>query len=97
MARLRTSGVQTVDEPGQEDFGWSFEFEVPAGRHCCVLGYQEDDPEGRWHLWLERSRGFLGSILGRRKRGIDAAAVKALQEILINAPEIRELEWQDAR
>jgi hypothetical protein len=96
MAQLRTSGAWTADEPGQEDFGWYFEFQVPAGRYCCVLGYQEDYPEGRWHLWLERSRGFLGSILGMRKRGIDAAAVQALQDILGQAPEIRELEWQDA-
>jgi hypothetical protein len=32
-----------------------------------------------------------------RKRGVDAAAVKALRDILVRAPEIRELEWQDAR
>ena len=96
IARLRSNGLQTDDEPRQEDFGWYFQFEVPGGRHCCVLGYQEDDPEGRWLIWLERSRGFLGSILGMRKRGIDSAAVRALQDILGRAPEIRELEWQEA-
>jgi hypothetical protein len=97
MARLRTSGVRTADEPQQEDFGWYFEFEVPAGTHCCVLGYQAGHPEGRWLLWLERRRGFLGSIFGMRKRGIDAAAVQALQDVLRTAPEIRALEWQDGR
>jgi hypothetical protein len=97
MAQVHTSGVRTADEPGQEDFGWYFEFEVPVGKYFCLIGYQEDHPEGRWNLWLERSRGFLGSILGMRKRGTDAAAVQALQDILGKAPEIRELEWQDAR
>ena len=96
MARLRAAGVHTSDQPRQEDFGWYFEFEVPGAKHCCVLGYQEGHPEGQWHLWLERSRGFLGSVLGMRKRGIDAAAVQALQDILAKAPEIRELEWQEA-
>jgi hypothetical protein len=97
MARLRAAGVRTGDEPRQEDFGWYFEFDVPAGTHCCVLGYQEGDPEGRWLLWLERSRGFVGSILGMRKRGIDATAVQALQDLLGNAPEIRDLKWQHGR
>src|SRR5215510_12094464 len=60
IGRLRQAGVPTDDEPGQEDFGWYFEFSVPAGKHCCILGYQEDEPEGVWHLWLERSRGLLG-------------------------------------
>jgi len=97
IARLREIGIQTDGEPGQEDFGWYFEFEVPAGKHCCVLGYQDDDPEGRWCLWLERSRGFLGSIFGKRRAGIDSAAVQALQTILGNAPEIHELEWQEGK
>jgi hypothetical protein len=95
IARLRANGLQTDDEPKQEDFGWYFQFDVPAGKHCCVLGYQEGDPEGQWLLWLERSRGFLGSILGMRTRGIDTAAAQALQDILGRAPEIRELEWQE--
>ena len=96
MAGLRAAGVRTNDQPRQEDFGWYFEFEVPGGQHCCVLGYQEGHPEGQWLLWLERSRGFLGSILSMRKRGIDAAAVQVLQDILAKAPEIRDLEWQEA-
>jgi len=48
MERLRATGYKTADEPGQEDFGWYFDFEVPAGPHCCVIGYQPDDPEGQW-------------------------------------------------
>jgi len=95
IGRLREAGVETDDEPGQEDFGWYFEFKVPAGPHCCILGYQEDEPEGVWHLWLERSRGLLASILGRRGHGIDDAAVRALDHVLASAAEIRDLQWEN--
>ena len=94
MSRLQQAGVETDDEPGQEDFGWYFEFKVPAGTHCCILGYQEDEPEGIWRLWLERSRGLVGSLLGGRSRGIDEAAVSAINNALASAPEIRDLKWE---
>lgn len=97
IGRLREAGVETDDEPGQEDIGWYFGFKVPAGPHCCILGYQEDEPEGVSHLWLERSRGRLGSILGRRGHGIDEAAVRAINEVLTSAAEIRDLQWGNAR
>jgi hypothetical protein len=93
MVRLRAAGVKTDEQPGQEDFGWYFNFETSAGRHCCILAYQEDDPEGLWHLSLERNRGFVGSVLGMRQRGIDPSAIEAIRNIL-SAPEIRELDWQ---
>jgi hypothetical protein len=93
MERLRGAGVETADEPGQEDFGWYFEFTVPAGKHCCMLGYQGDTPEGVWRLWLERSRGLVGSLLGRRSQGIDEAAARAINDVLAATPEIRDLEW----
>jgi len=95
MARLRAAGYQTADEPGQEDFGWYFDFVVPAGTHCVVLGYQHDDPEGQWILTLERSRGLIGSVLGRRNKGIDEEAVQAITGVLAGASEIRDLQWQE--
>jgi hypothetical protein len=94
IGRLRAAGIETDEEPDQEDFGWYFNFTVPAGTHCCILGYQPDDPEGLWHLSLERSRGFVASLFGRRSHGIDAAAVEAIQNALAGAAEIRELQWQ---
>ena len=97
IARLRDIGIRTEDEPGQEDFGWYFNFGVAAGKHCCVLGYQDDGPEGKWRLWLERNRGLIGSIVGRRSSGIDSAAIQVVQSILSNAPEIQELEWQEGK
>jgi len=93
MVRLRAAGVKADEQPGQGDFGWYFNLETSGGRHCCILAYQEDDREGLWHLSIERSRGFVGSVLGLRHRGIDPSALEAIQNIL-SASEIRELDWQ---
>jgi hypothetical protein len=94
IGRLREAGVGTDDEPGQEDFGWYFQFNLPSGAHCCVLGYQEDEPDGVWHISVERGRGLLASLLGGRRRGIDEAAVRVIDDVLAGAPEIRELRWE---
>jgi hypothetical protein len=93
IARLRQAGLETDNEPGQEDFGWFFNFNVSTGAHCCIVAFQEDDPEGIWHITLERQRGFIPSLLGRRGRGIDAQAVDAINTALRSAPEVRELHW----
>ena len=94
-ARLRAAGVKADEEPGQEDFGWYFELEVPQGRHCCVLGYRagDQDSRGTWVAWVERSRGLLGSILGRRAKDIAPSALDAIHSALAGAPEIREVRW----
>ena len=83
IAHLRAGGVSVNDTPGQEDFGWFFEFDVPEGKHCCVLGLRPvDDPnESNWVAWIERSRGFLGSIFGLRKQGIAPSALSALHAV----------------
>jgi len=96
IKRLREASVETDGEPGQEDFGWYFDFSVSEGKHCCVLGYRpgdNDDLDGEWIAWLERSRGFIGSLLGRRKRGISQSAVAAIHAALSDAPEIRTIRW----
>ena len=95
IAKLRAAGIETDDEPDQEDFGWFFNFKVPVGEHCCILAFQEDEPEGIWHLTLERKRGLLGSMFGGRSKGIDEVAVAAITKALEAAPEIRELRWEE--
>lgn len=95
MARLRSAGVETDPEPGQEDFGWYFDFKVPEGDHCCVLGHRPadgDDP-AVWIAWLERSRGLLGSLFGGRNRNIAASACSAIHGALSGAPEIANVRW----
>jgi hypothetical protein len=93
--RLRAAGASSPEEPGQEDFGWYVEFTVPEGAHCCVIGFRPgDDVEpGTWIVQLERSRGLLQSLLGRRQHGISAVAIDALHGILSEADEITNLRW----
>lgn len=84
-------------EPGQEDFGWYFEFELPEGRHCCVIGCRAgngvDGPD--WVIWLERSRGSLGSLVGARRRRIAHSAVRHLHEALLNVPDVSAVRWYE--
>jgi hypothetical protein len=98
IAALRNAGLSTDAEPGQEDFGWYFEFSVPEGRHCVVMGFRpgDTDSDGCWMVWLERSRGLLGSLLGGRQRGIAPSAIAALDRAL-RVPEIRNVQWHDKK
>lgn len=97
IARLHQRGIETLDEPQQEDFGWYFTFWVAGVEHCLLLGFQPNDPStgDQWLGWLERQVGFLASLTGGRKRGISSQAVSLINEILVTAPEIRDLEWQE--
>jgi len=95
IARLRAAGVSVDAEPEQEDFGWYFEFEVPEGRHCCVIGFRPGDEadDSDWILSLERSRGFLTSLVGARQRGIAPHAARHLHEALSRTPEVSMVRW----
>jgi hypothetical protein len=99
IAHLRVGGVSVHDTPGQEDFGWFFEFDVPEGKHCCVLGFRPvDDPnESNWVAWIERSRGLVGSIFGLRKHGIAPSALSAVHAVLSSHSEISNVRWHDQR
>src|SRR4029079_8649299 len=96
IKRLREASVDTDGEADQEDFGWYFNFSVPEGRHCCVLGSRPgdaDDPDGEWIASLERSRGLLGSLFGRRGHEMAPSAVAAIQGALSDSTEIRDIRW----
>ena len=94
IAKLKAAGVETDAEPEQEDFGWFFSFKVPSGNYTCILAFQEEEPEGIWHLTLERRRGLIGSLLGGRKKGTDDQAVATIAQAMGAAPEIRDLRWE---
>lgn len=99
IERLRVAGVATDDRPGQEDFGWYFNFIVSEGPHTCVIGLRpgDDDNDSEWVLWTERRRGLLGSLAGGRRRGISSAAVRVLHTALSAAPEVTGLRWHESR
>ncbi|HEX4542434.1 MAG TPA: hypothetical protein VH114_04635 [Candidatus Acidoferrum sp.] len=96
---LRKLGVETDEEPGQEDFGWYLDFEVTGTIHTFVIGHRPtgESEAGTWIGWIERSRGFIGSILGRRKRGIQRSATEAIHRILSSSPLIRDVRWHFQR
>lgn len=92
--RLCETGAQVTDQPGQEDFGWYIDFEVAGTLHSLVIGYRPDGDEGGvWIVTVERARGLLGSLLGRRDRGIAYEAVERVHAVLSRAPEISIVRW----
>lgn len=97
MAKLRAQGIQTADEPGQEDFGWYFTFTTGGAEHCFIIGFQPNDPAtgDRWLGSLDRPTGFLASLFGGRKRGILPEAVQAIDTALRSSPDIRHIIWQE--
>jgi hypothetical protein len=99
IAELHKGGIETDDEPGQEDFGWYFGFRVGETDYQLVLGHRpEDGPEnGLWIGWLERNVGLFASIMGRRKHGIGPEAAAAIHTVLSRAPEVGEVRWHHWR
>jgi hypothetical protein len=95
LAELRKLGVQTDDKPGQEDFGWYLNFELGGVSYCFVVLYRSDDVrEGAtWIGELERNCGFVGSIFGRRKHGLNPSAAETIHRILQSSPAIRDVRW----
>ena len=95
MQELQERGFPPVGEPSQEDFGWYFTFRVGNTEHDFVIGFRpgEASSEGDWVGWLERKRGFIGSLVGGRKRGVHPAAAHALHAVLSASPQIRDVRW----
>ena len=90
IARLRSAGATTDDQPGQEDFGWFLTFVAPQGPHTCVIALR---PGAGWVIWTERRRGLLNSVLGGRGRDVAPSALMLLHGVLATAPEVTELRW----
>src|SRR5262249_11616746 len=88
ISKLRANGYAADEQPGQEDFGWYFTFEVQGVKHDAVIGYRPDSYNGVGELicWVERKAGLIGTALGRRKHVIPEA-VEAVHQILSTSPE----------
>jgi hypothetical protein len=99
IEELEDRGVEVGGEPGQEDFGWYVSFTVGGVAHWWVVGYRPGDPEqeGEWISWVERSRGLLGFLLGRRARQPTLQGVRLVHETLAQSEQIREIHWHDAQ
>ena len=96
---LRRKGHQADETPGQEDFGWYFNFEVSGFNHCFVIGLQSGDTEAEntWIGWVERRRGFGTSLFGGRDRDIHPDACLTIHKALLASPETHSLRWHFKR
>jgi hypothetical protein len=99
IGKLREQGLKTDEKPDQEDFGWYLDFEVTGIGHTFVIGHRPtgETEAGTWIGWLERSRGFIGSILGGRNREIQPLAADVIHKTLSNSPLIRDVRWHFQR
>ena len=95
MKQLRSQGIQTDAEPGQEDFGWFFGYRLDATPYHFVLGYRPEHPPDRgcWIGWIERNAGLIGSLFGARQRGIEPEAVEAIRAAVSSIPTVTEVRW----
>ena len=92
---LRSRGVHTEPEPGQEDFGWYVTFRIGEAEYDFVIGYRpgEDEQLGDWMCTIERRAGLIGSVFGARKREIPVEAAQAIHGVLSTSPQIMDLLW----
>jgi hypothetical protein len=95
IERLRAHGVQTDAEPGQEDFGWYFGFGAGDAEYQFVVAYRPADENAPaiWIGWLERKAGFIGSLFGARRRGIDPDAARLIHSAISALPQVSNIRW----
>jgi len=79
--------------------GWYLNFEVAGVWHCFVIGHcpTGETEAGTWIGSLERKRGLIGSLLGERKRGIQASAAHAIHQVLTESSAVRDVRWHFQR
>ena len=97
---VRDKGMVTDSEPGQEDFGWYFNFQFMGTPHTLVIAHCAGLVEGgdeTWVVWVERHRGLIGSLFGAGKRGINPSIPQTLHSILSALPQIRDIRWHFRR
>jgi len=90
IERLRAAGAVPDAEPGQEDFGWYVNYSVGDQPYCAVIGSVGGE---FWFVAVERVTGFVGSILGQRRRSVPIAGIDCIHRILSASTEISNLKW----
>jgi hypothetical protein len=97
IGELKRHGVSVADYLGQEDHGWYVTYTVEDTEYTFILGYREDGRDSDWVGWVERSVGFVASILGARKKGIKPDGVAAIHKVLTGSDRVREVKWHYPR
>ena len=90
VRRLKENGITAEEKLGQEDFGWYLGFRSGPHRYNFILGYNAD---GYWMGWLERQRGFIASLVGARKRGIQPDSASVIHSVLNSTEDISDVRW----
>lgn len=93
IKQLKAKGTKVDEEPDQEDFGWYFNFELPEGKYCFVIGLRKDD--STWVGWVEKKRGLIASVFLGRKKGISQEATKLINEAITKLPAISNVSWHE--
>lgn len=95
ITALRHRGIETDNEPDQEDFGWYFAFGLGGKNYHIVIAYRpaEDDGSGLWIGWIERNVGLLSSICGGRNKGILPQVPMELHVALTGISGVKNLRW----
>jgi hypothetical protein len=92
---LPKRGFETSEEPQQEDFGWYFGFRIRGLSHTFFIGFRSANSteDGEWIGLIQRTRGLIGSMLGREKVGVQPDAAHAIHSILSESKVIDEVRW----
>ena len=95
MEQLRSHGIQTDTDPGQEDFGWYFGFRAGGIDHQFIIGHRPADGTSPavWIGGLERKAGLLGTMFGARDRGIKPDAASIIHLAISSLPEVSNIHW----
>jgi hypothetical protein len=95
MDQLRSHGIETAAEPGQEDFGWYIGFRTGHVDYQFVIGHRpaEGADSVVWIGWLERKAGLLGAMFGARNRGIQPDAASVIDLAISSLPEVSHIRW----
>jgi hypothetical protein len=96
---LARRGFPSPRPPDQEDFGWYFTFRAGGIDHDFVVGFRPGSAEGdgEWIGWVERRYGLIGSLLGRRQRGVAPEATSAIHAALTGSRRVRDVRWHDPK
>ena len=89
MKELENKGTTVDPELGQEDHGWYFTFTCGEKQYDLIVGHRGDD----WVGWIERSAGFVSSLLGGRNKAIDTETPLLIHSVLSSQPQITDIRW----
>jgi hypothetical protein len=95
LARTLRSQGYRADEPGQEDFGWYFGFELDHVKYNFVIGHRAGETKegNQWIGWVERVRNLRELLRGVSKTDVEPFASQTIHKILTESQEIHEIRW----